>query len=73
MKPATTIDTIILHPNNDGTYHWTCPKCKHEGLSLSSETNLADFLPNVTCSNCGFQFGVDKRYLTIQEQEKHAE
>lgn len=56
--------TIILHPNDDGTYHWMCPNCKREDLGLSAETNLDDYLPNVTCPNCGFQFGVDKRYLS---------
>lgn len=55
--------TIVLHPNNDGTYHWMCPNCKTEDLGLSAETNLADYIPNVTCPSCGFQYGVDKRYL----------
>lgn len=60
---------IILHPNDDGTYHWMCPNCKREDLELSAETNLADYIPNITCSNCGFQFGVDKRYLNTQTSE----
>lgn len=56
-------DTIILHPNDDGTYHWMCPNCKREDLGLSAETDLTAYCPNVTCPHCGFQFGVDKRYL----------
>lgn len=54
---------IILHPNDDGTYHWMCPNCKREDLGLSAETDLTAYCPNVACPGCGFQFGVDKRYL----------
>lgn len=62
--------SIVLHQTNDGHHHWLCPNCKRENISRVGVIDLNKFLPSVICSECGFEFGVDKSALPTTETKQ---
>lgn len=74
VKKRATDDgcSIVLHQTNDGHHHWLCPNCKRENVSPVGAIDLSKFLPSVVCSECGFEFGVDKSALPAATEERNS-